>query len=306
MSQTPLVSVAIPAYRHERYIETCLASVCAQTYPELELVLIDDGSPDATFERAGEYLARHGHRFRRVVLEKRQNSGVSANSNACIAACQGEWVHLLGSDDRLYPEKVARIQQAIATWNCLELALVHTDTDAIDADDRVLPVRKPGRHADAGPDHAAYRWLFHRNLISNPSIALHRQRFLACGGFDPSLPLEDLDCWLRLSARHAIARLPEVLACYRKHPNNSLRQRRKMLGAFFLTHAKFLENHPGLIPDADIRRHFRWYLERFRRRYRDDPTHALLLFAKYWLSSHYRTPLAVDYRRLGEMLLNPA
>ena len=177
MSQTPLVSVAIPAYRHERYIETCLASVCAQTYPELELVLIDDGSPDATFERAGEYLARHGHRFRRVVLEKRQNSGVSANSNACIAACQGEWVHLLGSDDRLYPEKVARIQQAIATWNCLELALVHTDTDAIDADDRVLPVRKPGRHADAGPDHAAYRWLFHRNLISNPSIALHRQRF---------------------------------------------------------------------------------------------------------------------------------
>ena len=129
---------------------------------------------------------------------------------------------------------------------------------------------------------------------------------LACGGFDPSLPLEDLDCWLRLSARHAIARLPEVLACYRKHPNNSLRQRRKMLGAFFLTHAKFLENHPGLIPDADIRRHFRWYLERFRRRYRDDPTHALLLFAKYWLSSHYRTPLAVDYRRLGDMLLNPA
>lgn len=304
MTQYPLVSVAIPAYRHERYIETCLASVCAQTYPELELVLIDDGSPDATFERAGEFLASHGQRFRRIVLEKRENSGVSANSNACIAACRGEWVHLLGSDDRLYPEKIARIQQAIATWGCPELALVHTDTDTIDADDLVRPVRRPGRHAGAGPDHAAYRWLFHRNLISNPSIALHRERFLACGGFDPSLPLEDLDCWLRLSVDHAIARLPEVLASYRKHPGNSLRQRQKMLGAFFLTYEKFLACHPGLIPDEEIRRHFRWHLERFRRRFPDRSPQTLLLITRHWLASYFRTPLPEDYHRFGALLLN--
>lgn len=301
-----LVSVAIPAYRHEKYIETCLASVCAQTYPELELVLIDDGSPDATYQRAEHFLAAHKERFRRIVLERRENRGVSANSNACIEACQGEWVHLLGSDDRLYPEKIARIQKAIGEWNCPDLALVHTDTDTIDADGNIRPIRKPRRYAESGLDSAAYRWLFHRNLISNPSIAIRRKAFLSIGGFDTSLPLEDIDCWLRLSTNFAIARVPETLASYRKHPGNSLLQRQKMLGAFFLTHAKFLSEHPELIPQDEIRQHFRWHLERFRRRYTNWTPTTVAFFTKYWLSSIFRTPNAIDYSRFGNLLLEAA
>lgn len=148
----PLVSVAIPAYRHAAYIETCLASVCAQTYPELELVLIYDGSPDDTFEVARRFLEQHGGRFRRVVLERSDNRGVSANSNACIAACTGEWVHLLGSDDVLYPGKVARIQEAIAAWNESGLALVHADADAIEADGSPHVTRRKARRPAPGPD----------------------------------------------------------------------------------------------------------------------------------------------------------
>lgn len=299
----PLVSIAIPAYRHAKYIETCLASVCAQTYPELELVLIDDGSPDDTFAVATRFVDAHRDRFRRIVLERRENRGVSANSNACIEACSGEWVHLLGSDDRLYPEKVARIQAAIAEWNLPDLALVHTDTDTIDADGNPQVSRHRARHAPPGPDHAAYRWLFHRNLISNPSIALRRDAFLAIGGFDPTLPLEDIDCWLRLSTRYAIARVPEVLASYRKHPGNSLRQRQKMLGAFFATYAKFIEANPGLIPDRELQRHFRWYLQRFWRRIRKQEPGYLPLFAGTLLKSYFRRPQAADYRRFGEILL---
>lgn len=299
----PLVSIAIPAYRHARYIETCLASVCAQTYPELELVLIDDGSPDDTFAIAKRFLAAHSNRFRRIVLEQRENRGVSANSNACIEACSGEWAHLLGSDDRLYPEKVAHIQAAIAEWNLPDLALVHTDTDTIDSDGMVQPVRRTDRHAQPGPDRAAYRWLFHRNLISNPSIALRRKDFLAIGGGDPSLPLEDIDCWLRLSTRHAIARVPEVLASYRKHPGNSLRQRQKMLGAFFITYAKFIEANPGLIPDRELQRHFRWYLRRFWSRIRRREPGRLPLFVGAMLKSHFRPPTTQDYHRFGEILL---
>jgi len=300
----PLVSVAIPAYRHANYIETCLASVCAQTYPELELVLIDDGSPDDTFAIAQRFLETHRNRFRRIVLDRRENRGVSANSNACIEACHGEWVHLLGSDDRLYPHKIERIQTKIDEWNLPDLALVHTDTDSIDANNTVLPFRKTGRHAPAGPDHEAYRWLFHRNLISNPSIALRRDAFLRIGGFDPTLPLEDIDCWLRLSTRYAIARVPEVLASYRKHSGNSLRQRQKMLGAFFLTFAKFLDENPGLIPATEVKNHFRWYLRRFWRRVRDNEPGRITQYATAMLSSHFRTPVSADYRRFGEILLS--
>jgi alpha-1,3-rhamnosyltransferase len=302
-SALPLVSIAIPAYKHAAFIEECLASVCAQTYPELELVLIDDGSPDDTFVIAQRFLEAHPDRFRRIVLQRRENSGVSANSNACIEACSGEWVHLLGSDDRLYPEKVARIQAAIAEWNLPDLAMVHTDTDTIDINGTVRPVRKPDRHAPPGPDHAAYRWLFQRNLISNPSIALRRDAFLAIGGFDASLPLEDIDCWLRLSSRYAIARVPQVLASYRKHPGNSLRQRQKMLGAFFVTYAKFIAANPGLIPDGELKRHFRWYLRRFWSRIQPKESRHLPMYLGAMLRSYWRSPKAEDYRRFGEMLL---
>lgn len=298
----PLVSVAIPAYRHAAYIETCLASVCAQTYPELELVLIDDGSPDDTFEVARRFLEQHGGRFRRVVLERSDNRGVSANSNACIAACTGEWVHLLGSDDVLYPGKVARIQEAIAAWNESGLALVHADADAIEADGSPHRSRRKARRPAPGPDRQAYRWLFHANLISNPTVALHRERFLALGGFDASLPLEDIDCWLRLSAHHAIGRVPEVLASYRKHPGNSLRQRLKMVGALFHAYAKFIAAHPDLIPQDELRRHYRHNLKRLWTRIRGKQPWRLPGIAAAVLGSYLAAPTPADYRRMGDIL----
>lgn len=219
----PLVSIAIPAYRHAHFIEATLASVCAQTYPELELVLIDDGSPDDTFEVAKRFLATRQARFRRIVLQRHKNQGVSGNSNACIQACQGEWVHLLGSDDIIHPEKVAKIQQALADWSSHDLALIHTDCDFIDENGRPVTRTRQRPRPEPGPQTSAYRWIFMgEHSIFNPSIALHRDKFLEIGGFDRSLVLEDIDCWLRLSVKHCIARVPEVLASYRKHPGQQL------------------------------------------------------------------------------------
>lgn len=300
---SPLVSVAIPAYNHAAYIEACLASVCAQTYPELELVLIDDGSRDNTLEVARRFLEPQRARFRRVVLERQENQGVSAASNAVIQACRGEWVHLLGSDDVLYPNKVERIQQAIAEWDCADLALVHADAEIIDREGRTLIRRRLLPRPAPGPDRQAWRKLFlEDNFIINPTVALRRDAFLAVGGFDRRLALEDIDCWLRLSARYAIARVPEVLASYRKHPGNTLRRRVRMLGAQFHTFGKFLEEHPGQIGNGDVRRHFRRHLKRFWRRMRLKKPWLLPVVLGALLKSLLRTPRAEDYRRFGRLL----
>lgn len=303
----PLMSVAIPAYNHAAYIEACLASVCAQTYPHLELVLIDDGSSDDTLERARRFLAEHPDRFRRVVLQRQENQGVSAASNACIQACQAEWVHLLGSDDLLHPEKITRVQQAIERWRCPELALVHTDVDFIDQRGEKIVRAKLERQGrpTAGPDFTAYRWLFFgEHAIWNPSVTLRRDAWLAVGGFDKALALEDLDCWLRLSARYAIARVPEVLASYRKHPGNSLRQRNKMLHAQLLTYAKFLTEHgesmTGL--DRELRRHYRRNLRRIYRRSRKPGIARLAWLAFAALRSFAHTPQARDYLDCADIL----
>ncbi|MBX3676557.1 MAG: glycosyltransferase [Rhodocyclaceae bacterium] len=299
-----LVSVAIPAYNHAAFIEDCLASVCAQTYPELELVLIDDGSKDDTLEVARRFLEPRRGRFRRIVLERQENQGVSAASNAAIAACRGEWVHLLGSDDVLHSNKIERIQQAIADWDCADLALVHADADMIDRYGHPVDggrLRRP--RPEPGPERGAWSWLFfNRQYIFNPTLALRREAVLSIGGFDATLALEDLDCWLRLSTRYAFARVPEVLASYRKHPGNSSRRRVRMLGALFQTYGKFLAEHPDLIAEADIRRHFRRNLKRFWRRMRGKQPGLLPLVIGAWLRSHLRTPQPEDYRRFGRLL----
>lgn len=299
----PLVSVAIPAYNHAAYIEACLASVCAQTYPELELVLIDDGSRDDTLEVARRFLEPRRERFRRIVLERQDNQGVSAASNACIVACRGDWVHLLGSDDVMHPRKIERIQQAIAEWNCAELALVHADADTIDQHGKSIARRRQKPRPAPGPDREAWRVLFlGDNFIVNPTVALRRDAFLAVGGFDRNLALEDIDCWLRLSARYAIARVPEVLASYRKHPGNTLRRRVRMLGAQFHTFGKFLAEHESLVAEADVRRHFRRCLKRFWRRMRRQQPWLLPAVLGAQLKSHLRTPQPEDYRRFGRLL----
>lgn len=303
MTTLPLVSIAIPAYNHAAFIEDCLASVCAQTYPELELVLIDDGSTDNTFEMARCFLEPYRSRFRRVVLERRENRGVSANSNACIEACNGEWVHLLGSDDVLFPNKVERIQQHIQQWACPNLALVHADCAYIDQYGKSVTRARMKSRPAPGPDFQAYHWLFlEKHSLFNPTIALHRSTYLSIGGFDRDLPLEDLDCWLRLSVRHAVARVPEVLACYRKHPGNSLRRRVRMLGALFRTYGKFLDSYPGRISDREIRVHFRRNVWRVWRRTRMERPWMIFPVIATMIRCWSQTPRSTDYLHFADLL----
>ena len=299
----PLVSVAIPAYNHSAFIEACLYSVCAQTYPELELVLIDDGSTDNTFEIARRFLETHPDRFRRVILERVENRGVSANSNACIETCRGEWVHLLGSDDVLHPDKVTHIQKSIDEWQHPNLAVVHADVNYIDEYGHPVTRSRERPRPPPGPEHQAYRWLFlEKHFIFNPTLTLHRKTFLSAGGFDRNLPLEDLDCWLRLSVNHAFARVPEILASYRKHPGNTSRKRLKMLGALFNTYAKFLATNQKLIATDDIRHQFRRNVWRFwRRLWKKKPWLYPVVIGAIW-QSHVRTPNADDYRSFGGIL----
>lgn len=299
----PLMSVAIPAYNHADFIVDCLASVRAQTYPNLELILIDDGSSDDTYAKAQAFLEQCPDRFQRIVLMRQENQGVSATSNACIAACQGEWVHLLGSDDLLYPDKIMQTWQAIENWHCPDLALVHADVNYIDANGHKVSRKRQLQRPPEGPDYHAYRWLFFsQHYIFNPTVTLRREAVLQMGGFDPTLILEDLDCWLRLSTRYAIARIPEVLACYRKHAGNATRKRVKMLRAHFQTYAKFLAQHGELLEPQDIRRHFRRNLRRVWRRVRKTDPGLLPSVLFDALRSFWRTPQAQDYARYADRL----
>lgn len=99
---TPLVSICIPAYNAEPYIETTIDSALNQTYSNIEIIVIDDGSSDRTLELASRYKARG------VSVIHQQNKGASAARNVGLRAASGEWIQFLDADDVLHPEKIER------------------------------------------------------------------------------------------------------------------------------------------------------------------------------------------------------
>lgn len=104
----PLVSVIIPVYNTERYLRGCLDSVCAQTYRELEILLVDDGSPDDSGAICDEYAARDA----RIRVLHQKNSGVCAARNAGLQMATGSYACFVDSDDKLTENAVADLVSA--------------------------------------------------------------------------------------------------------------------------------------------------------------------------------------------------
>ena len=98
----PLVSVIIPVYRVEKYLDACMESVLHQTYENLQIILVDDGSPDRCGEMCDDYAARDS----RVTVIHRENGGLCAARNSGKAAATGEYLTFVDSDDILAPTAV--------------------------------------------------------------------------------------------------------------------------------------------------------------------------------------------------------
>ena len=108
MEQKPLLSVIVPVYKVEAYLPQCVDSLCSQTYPNLEIILVDDGSPDRCGALCDDY-ARRDSRFR--VIHK-ENGGLSDARNAGIEAATGEYLAFADSDDWLEPDAYQALMEA--------------------------------------------------------------------------------------------------------------------------------------------------------------------------------------------------
>jgi glycosyltransferase involved in cell wall biosynthesis len=110
-----LVSVVIPAYNSEKWIKTTLNSVLAQSYPELEIIVVDDGSLDRTAALAEQTLNGFPGSWK---ILRQENRGKGATRNRGWRAALGSWIQFLDSDDALAPEKI-KLQMAVAQKSAL-------------------------------------------------------------------------------------------------------------------------------------------------------------------------------------------
>jgi glycosyltransferase involved in cell wall biosynthesis len=198
MMAPPLVSVIIPTFNRANWLAESVGSVLAQTYPRLELIVVDDGSTDHTAEVV--QALDPGLTYVRVT-----HRGVSAARNVGAAMSHGTLIAFLDSDDTWQPDKVAAQVDVFQLQPDVEVC--YTDEIWIRHGVRVNP-----KHI-----HRKYTgWLFEpslpRCMISPSSIMLRRRLWHRLGGFDERLPAcEDYGLWLRMTVRVPVTLIPAPL-----------------------------------------------------------------------------------------------
>jgi len=203
----PIVTVVITAFNRAGVVVEAVDSVFAQTFTNLELIVVDDGSSDGTSSVLEPFSDRISYHWQ-------ENSGPSAARNRGIELAGGDFIAFLDSDDLWKPEKLARQMEFLDSHS--KYPICYTDEIWI----------RNGRRVNQGKRHRKYGgWIFHRVLplciISPSSVLIRKQLFDDVGKFDETLPAcEDYDMWIRVASKFQVGFIPEPLIVKRGgHPD---------------------------------------------------------------------------------------
>jgi len=216
---TPRVTVFIPVHNRQRYIITAVDSILAQTFEDFELLIIDDGSTDATLE----VLSRYQDPRLRVECNPR-NLGIPATRNRGLELARGEYIALLDSDDIAWPNRLTRQVEALDRHP--ELAQIGSACDFMDAEgQRINRVRHQPLDADeVAASLAFYCALTNRTIMARTSILREH-------GYSEDFPrCQDYELHQRLSRTQRMANLSEILVCGREHDGRITKQTGSALG----------------------------------------------------------------------------
>jgi glycosyltransferase involved in cell wall biosynthesis len=222
------VTICIPTFNGEKYLRECLGSAILQTYPRIEIIIVDDNSTDNTIPIIQEYL-RKDSRIKLFINEK--NLGLVANWNRCIEHVNGEWIKYLFQDDLLHPQCIERMVSATNN-NC---KLIVCDREFIFENDASKEIRSEYNikintlrklfKIDEPTLISAKRIIkvvsnsTNTNFIGEPTVVMFRKElFNVIGGFNLLLvQICDLEYWLRISTNYGLFYIPETLVSFRVH-----------------------------------------------------------------------------------------
>ncbi|MCK0206464.1 glycosyltransferase [Starkeya koreensis] len=210
----------MPSYRHEAYIAEAIGSVLGQSVRDIELIVIDDASPDGSNAVIGRFDDP-----RLVHIPLTSNVGASAAMNVGLRRARAPFIAVCNSDDAWEPDKLER-QLAILDRSP-EIAAVFTDVSWVDAAgapmDRAVPGALGNFAWENGTRHVWLKRLAEEgNCLCHPSVLLRREVYESCGAYDDYLrQLPDYDMWLRLLQKHEIHVLADRLVRFRVHDRNT-------------------------------------------------------------------------------------
>jgi hypothetical protein len=255
--QSPRVSVLLPVWNGEAFLEQAIESILRQTLSSLELIVIDDGSTDRSAAIAEGYAADDD----RIRVLRRPHKGFSATLNTGIARVRGQYVARMDADDISAPD---RLQKQVAYLD------EHPACVAVGA--WIAVIDEAGRHIGLKTfvttgDEISEALLRGISPMAHPTIVARRDALQASGGYDGRrYPSEDLDLWFRLGEKGKLANLDEALLQHRRHKAAMGVCEREKMQAMALTICNEQRTKRGLRPravgpilagtNADARYHF--------------------------------------------------
>ena len=234
------ISVILPCYNGARWISRSIESVLAQTYPHLELIIVDDGSTDNSKEAIAQYL--HDERIRCIY---QANRGFSGALNSGIKESSGYFMGFIGQDDLWMPNKLELQVKYFSEHNNIDL--VHSNYYSVDSEERIIRLVKTKPHVFSSKQEVV-EWLFLTTNLAFETVLVKKKCFDEVGLFDERMVgYSDHDMWLRVAGRFNIEYLDLPLVKKRQHELQLSRVRREsVLKDEFLLTEKMITHYPFL------------------------------------------------------------
>jgi len=223
---SPLVSILIPSYNHESYIKEALDSSLNQTYDNLEILVLDDGSSDNSISIIKEYANKYP---KKIKFFQQENSGVAKTLNKLINLSQGKYLSLMASDDILYPTK---LEKQVAVFNKdidEKVGFVYSYADQINMN----KLRYRADELTIGIRGKIIKELFENGVFFSPvSNLIRKSALIDCGMFKVGRPYcDDYQLYMEIALKYEFDYVPEKLVARRIHDTNiSLNQVKSISG----------------------------------------------------------------------------
>lgn len=217
MNNFPLVSLIIISYNQKNYIEDCMQSLLHLSYPNIELLYLDDCSPDGSLAEACRYEEKIREKFEKVSFTGNViNQGLIKNLNSLINQCHGKYVKFMAADDFLLPDSIERMvgfMESNPQYDLVYSNAWHGNAGThFPLDTRGLPKE----YAQIPPyGRGVFEQLYRNDFIVAPTVMVKRELYERVGLYDPNLGIEDWDFFLRAARQGNIGYLDAETVMYR-------------------------------------------------------------------------------------------
>lgn len=206
--EKPKVSIIIPVYNGENYLKEAIESALAQTYKNIEIIVVNDGSADNTEKIAQSY-------GKKIRYYKKENGGVSTALNLGLSKMKGEYFSWLSHDDLYEPEKIETQIKYLIDNKCIgKNVIVYSNYIVIDENSTILYEKTLDTvELNKKPEYSLLR-----SAINGITLLIPKKAFDECGNFDVALRCtQDYDLWLKMMAKYKFIHIPYAIAKSRVH-----------------------------------------------------------------------------------------